>query len=141
MTFFPNSKWCLPVAVFYTLYKVIRISRRAVTYHLDGLSFREYVQIQTGELFEPFSLEELLKNHVAIAEAILEKIKPFVHFQPYLGHGFYPYFLQGTNTYSTKLMGTFIQMIDLIFLICVGLNPVHKLTETIVASVGSVGSL
>ena len=73
-----------------------------------GSPFREYVQIQTGELFELFSLEELLKNLVAIAEAILEKIKPFVHFQPYPVHGFYPYFLQGTNTCASKLMGTFI---------------------------------
>ncbi len=112
MTFFPNSKWCLPAAVFYTLYKVIRISRRAVTYHLDGLSFREYVQIQSGQTFAPFTLDELIKYHVSISSDIIKKVKHFVHFQSYLKHAYYPYFLQGTNTYSSKLMGTFIQMIE-----------------------------
>jgi len=65
------------------------LSRKAVSYLLDGLSFREYEQIQTGELFELFSLEKLLKNHMAIAEAILEKIKPFEYFfNPTSGMGF-----------------------------------------------------
>ena len=88
------------------------LSRRAVTYHLDGLSFREYVQIQSGQTFAPFTLDELIKDHVSISSDIIKKVKHFVHFQSYLKHAYYPYFLQGTNTYSSKLMGTFIQMIE-----------------------------
>ncbi len=107
------------------------LSRRAVTYHLNGLSFREYVQIQTGEIFEPVTLEELLKNHVSIASGIIKKIKPFVHFQAYLRHGYYPYFLQGTDTYGIKLMGTLIQMLefDIPYLRGVEIRYVNKLKQ------------
>jgi predicted AAA+ superfamily ATPase len=107
------------------------LSRRAITYHLNGLSFREYVQIQTGEIFEPVTLEELLKNHVSIASGIIKKIKPFVHFQAYLKHGYYPYFLQGTDTYGIKLMGTLIQMLefDIPYLRGVEIRYVNKLKQ------------
>jgi predicted AAA+ superfamily ATPase len=107
------------------------LSRRAVTYHLNGLSFREYVQVKTGETFEPITLEELLKNHVSIASAIIKKIKPFVHFQAYLRHGYYPYFLQGTDTYGMKLMGTLIQMLefDIPYLRGVEIRYVNKLKQ------------
>ncbi len=107
------------------------LSRRVVTYHLNGLSFREYVQIKTGEVFEPVTLEQLIHNHAAIASAIIKKIKPFVHFQPYLQHGYYPYFLQGADTYGIKLMGTLIQMLefDIPYLRGVEIRYVNKLKQ------------
>jgi predicted AAA+ superfamily ATPase len=107
------------------------LSRRAVTYHLDGLSFREYVQIQSGQSFAPVTLNNLLQNHVAIASDIVKKVKPFVHFQPYLQHGYYPYFLQGADTYSNKLMGTLIQILefDIPYLRGVEIRYVNKLKQ------------
>lgn len=107
------------------------LSRRAVTYHLNGLSFREYVQVKTGEVFEPVTLEDLLKNHVSIASAIVKKVKPFVHFQPYLRHGYYPYFLQDKDTYGMKLMGTLIQVLefDIPYLRGVEIRYVNKLKQ------------
>ncbi len=43
------------------------LSRRAVTYELAGLSFREYLHIETGTPFAPMRLEELLRDHETIA--------------------------------------------------------------------------
>jgi uncharacterized protein len=107
------------------------LSRRVVSYHLDGLSFREYVQIQSGQVFEPVNLQYLLQNHVSIATDIVKKVKPFVHFQAYLQHGYYPYFLQGADTYSSKLMGTLLQMLefDIPYLRGVEIRYVNKLKQ------------
>ncbi len=107
------------------------LSRIAVSYTLEGLSFREYVQIESGQIFEPVTFEDLLQNHVHIAGAVLEKIKPFAYFQKYLQAGYYPYFLQGADTYASKLMGTFIQMIefDIPYLRGVEIRYVNKLKQ------------
>lgn len=49
------------------------LSRRVVLYQLDGLSFREFVQVQTEKEFEVITLPQLLKDHVAIAAGITKK--------------------------------------------------------------------
>ncbi|MFN5920564.1 MAG: ATP-binding protein, partial [Bacteroidota bacterium] len=42
------------------------LSRRAVVYTMEGLSFREYLNIETGMQFEKITMEELVKNHLEI---------------------------------------------------------------------------
>lgn len=78
------------------------LSRRVVYYHLLGLSLREYVHLVTDTLLPIYSLEELLKNHVSIAEELrpLKMLKLFKH---YLVHGYYPFFLEGVSEYLSKV--------------------------------------
>ncbi len=57
------------------------LSRRAVTYHIQGLSFREFVQIQSGKKIDPVSLPDLLSKHEQISREIQKSIKPFQYFQ------------------------------------------------------------
>lgn len=72
--------------------------------HLEGLSFREYLTHQTGNQFQTYSFEEIIKNHVAIAKEIVTKIKPLAHFDDYLKHGFFPYYMDDPNFYINKLL-------------------------------------
>lgn len=44
-------------------------------YHLENLSFREYLSLEDLEQFEPFTLEELLKNHLNLAADINNKLE------------------------------------------------------------------
>ena len=67
------------------------LSRRAVIYKLPVLSFREFLELETNEKFEPFSLEDLLKNHTLLATEILLQVKPFAYFEEYLKNGAYPF--------------------------------------------------
>ena len=66
-------------------------------YYLRGLSFREFLNLQTGYSFRAYTLEEILKDHKEIAQSILEKINPLNYFQHYLHHGFYPFYLEKRN--------------------------------------------
>ena len=81
------------------------------SYNLRGLSFREYLMIQTGENLPVYSLDEIIDNHELIVRQILSKVSPSVHFKNYLHHGFYPFFLEKTN-YSENLLKTMSMMIE-----------------------------
>ena len=70
------------------------LSRRALVYRFGGLSFREFLELKTQEKFEPFSLEELLENHIEIAFELSTKFKPFVYWKEYLQYGYYPFYSQ-----------------------------------------------
>ena len=76
----------------------------AQIYHLAGLSFREYLNNQTGNHFRYYSLEEILENHVAIAREIVAKVKPLAFFHEYLKSGYFPYFIDDPNFYINRLL-------------------------------------
>jgi len=81
----------------------VDLSRRAVLYRVNGLSFREFLEFETKQKFESFTLKEILQNHIEIAYKINEKIKPFEYFNNYLQYGYYPFYKQNINLYSQKL--------------------------------------
>lgn len=78
------------------------LSRRVVYYPLFGLSFREYLLMNNDIKIEPLSFEEIISNHVKIAEK-LSSIKPLKLFKNYLQHGYYPFFMEGIEDYLLKL--------------------------------------
>ena len=80
-------------------------------YYLRGLSFREYLNLKSGNHFKAYTLEEILKNHREIAQNILKDVHPMSHFQDYLHHGFYPFFLEKRN-FSENLLKTMNMMIE-----------------------------
>ena len=88
------------------------LSRRPVMYNMQGLSFREYLNIKTGNDFQELSLEEILQNHIQKAFDICEKVKPFEYFGEYLKTGYYPFFLEGLDTYYMKLEETINMILD-----------------------------
>ncbi|WP_456449273.1 ATP-binding protein [Hydrogenimonas sp.] len=70
------------------------LSRRAVLYRFGGLSFREFMELKTGEKFDSFSLESLLEEHMEIAFELTKKFKPFAYWKEYLQYGYYPFYFQ-----------------------------------------------
>ena len=81
------------------------------SYNLRGFSFREFLNLKTGEQFPSYSLQELQKNHEQIAHDIVARVNPLDYFQDYLHHGFYPFFLEKRN-YSENLLKTMSMMIE-----------------------------
>ena len=73
------------------------------SYNLRGFSFREYLNLQTGNNFPAYSLDDILNNHEHIVKRILPMASPARHFQNYLHHGFYPFFLEHRN-FSENLL-------------------------------------
>ncbi|MBQ6782135.1 MAG: ATP-binding protein [Treponema sp.] len=88
------------------------LSRRPVMYNMQGLSFREFLNIKTGKDFQELSLEEILQNHTKLAFDICSKVKPFEYFDEYLKTGYYPFFLEGLDTYYMKLEETINMILD-----------------------------
>ncbi len=80
-------------------------------YNLTGFSFREFLNLETGEQFEPYSLDDILMNHEKIVKKILPKVRPIEHFQNYIHHGFYPFFLENRN-FSENLLKTMNMMTE-----------------------------
>lgn len=107
------------------------LSRRAVIYNMDGLSFREFLNIETGNTFKKVTLVELLKNHESISRAIVKHVKVYAHFDKYLEYGYYPYYLESPVTYHRKLLSTINLTIetDLPYLRHVEVRYVHKLKK------------
>jgi len=73
------------------------LSRRVITYHLQGLSFREYLNLSLGMSLKSYSLEEILQNKVELKGVEF----PLMHFKNYLKQGYYPFFNE--PDYTQKL--------------------------------------
>ena len=66
------------------------LSRRAIIYKLQGLSFREYLKLFHGYETDVYTLEQIVNNEVKLAE-----IKhPLPLFNDYLKRGYYPFGLE-----------------------------------------------
>lgn len=81
------------------------------SYNLRGLSFREFINLQSGNHFSAYSLDEILHNHEHIAKTVLQHLNPLNYFQDYIHHGFYPFFLEKRN-FSENLLKTMNMMIE-----------------------------
>jgi predicted AAA+ superfamily ATPase len=80
------------------------LSRRAITYHLAGLSFREFLTFESRSQFSLITLNELLDKHQTIAgEIISGGIKILPEFKRYLEYGYYPFYKEGIKSYSLRL--------------------------------------
>ncbi len=78
------------------------LSRRAIVYKMVGMSFREFLGLYHKFDFEKLFFNDMLKNHLNIADSIVDKLKlneqkilPL--FKDYLKFGYYPYFKSMPN--------------------------------------------
>lgn len=76
------------------------LSRRAVLYHLKGMSFREYLNFHENRQLEPVTWENLLSGKET-SPGKIDKLKPL--FQNYLEMGYYPFVEENPLTYYEKL--------------------------------------
>ena len=81
------------------------------SYQLRGFSFREFLNLQTGNTFQSYTLDEILHNHERVVKTILPKVSPSKYFADYLHHGFYPFFLEQSN-FSENLLKTMNMMTE-----------------------------
>lgn len=75
------------------------LSRRAVSYTMYGLSFREYLELFEGIESRTYTLMEVLEHKVELPA----KIRPLMYFRKYIEKGYYPFALE--DDYEQKLIG------------------------------------
>lgn len=83
----------------------------AASYNLHGFSFREYIGAVTNSELPCYSLDDIVINHRAIANDVLNKIDIHNHFADYIHHGYYPFFFEKRN-YSENLLKTMNMMLE-----------------------------
>lgn len=107
------------------------LSRRAVHYVLQGLSFREFLNYDQGFDFNKFTLGEILQNHIEIAGSFNDKMRPLPLFNAYLTQGYYPYYKSDKRFYLSKLANTvnLILEVDLPAIKVIEMNSVRKIKK------------
>ena len=65
------------------------LSRRALVFTMQGLSFREYIGMELGVDIPAYSLEQIIANRIELPSEIEH---PLALFADYLRHGYYPFY-------------------------------------------------
>lgn len=65
------------------------LSRRALVFSMQGLSFREYLCMEHNLRLPTYTLEQIIANEVTLPESIEH---PLALFNDYLHHGYYPFY-------------------------------------------------
>lgn len=79
------------------------LSRRALVFEMQGLSFREYLSFRHRIEITSLTLEELLNNHTQIALQLDSQFKALPLFEEYLRVGYYPFYQENPNLYYKQL--------------------------------------
>ena len=88
------------------------LSRRAVTYHLHGLSFREFLQFEYGYKMEVLPLSDILTKHIELAMNVSKQLKPLVAFNEYLTYGYFPFYKEDKILYHERLLAILNTILD-----------------------------
>jgi predicted AAA+ superfamily ATPase len=79
------------------------LSRRSLNYNMQGLSFKEYLNLNLDTNFKSYNLSEIINNHQEISSEISSEIKPIQHFNDYLRIGYYPFYENEDYKYFIRL--------------------------------------
>ena len=91
---------------------IVDMSRRQTPYTLYGLSFREYLDLESIFKTEAIPLEDILNHHVKKAMEIVGSIKVAPLFEAYLAHGYYPFSRESLEDFPSRLRETVTVVID-----------------------------
>lgn len=89
---------------------VADLSRRHRLYTMEGLSFREYLQLEQVAELPVIPIEEILHNHFTLASQITSEVKVLHHFEKYVKFGYYPFYREEGDGFFDRLQ----QVIDTI---------------------------
>lgn len=89
------------------------LSRRVVLYYMNGLSYREFLELKLDTKLPTFSLDEIFENSVEIVDNLEDKLLPLEHFEEYLTFGYYPFYFKDKNQYLRQLNAVINQTIDI----------------------------
>jgi len=89
------------------------LSRRALTFNMQGLSFREYLEFKYNIVFNKLSLSDIINQHEDLAFEISQKLKPIKYFKEYLKLGYFPFTQNNITLYHKRLFEIINMVIDM----------------------------
>ena len=89
------------------IYKgVSDLSRRVLTYEMQGLSYREYLSLFHQIELPVYSLQQILNQEVELSQGFL----PLQHFSDYLQRGYYPFRDNNFERYIMNVVNTTLEV-------------------------------
>ncbi len=107
------------------------LSRRALVYNLQGLSFREFLNFNYNLDLPIIKLDDLLKNHIHIALKLTNTTKPLKYFEEYLKIGYFPFYDKNEYIFYKQLQEiiTMILEVELPLLRNTDVSIVNKIKQ------------
>ncbi|OFY96409.1 MAG: AAA family ATPase [Bacteroidetes bacterium RIFCSPLOWO2_12_FULL_31_6] len=88
------------------------LSRRAISYHLKSLSFREYLLFYEKIELPTFTLKQIMEEHTQITLNLTQQIKPFKYLKTFIETGAYPYYNNNPSEYYQQILNTINLILD-----------------------------
>lgn len=88
------------------------LSRRAIVYKMQGLSFREYLNYTLSTRLSAISLDTILEEPNSVVDEVITLVKPLQHFQQYLEAGYYPFFKEIPSLFYHRIEEIINMIID-----------------------------
>jgi len=79
------------------------LSRRAIVFSMQGLSFRQFLALKYQISIPVYSLKDILESANSIIHSVGTDFKPYVYFREYLQQGYYPFFAEGSDWYADRV--------------------------------------
>jgi predicted AAA+ superfamily ATPase len=112
--FYPRLKVIFTGSCAISIYNAqADLSRRVVLYGMNGLSYREFLELKLDVTLPYYSLEELVERSPQIVDELEDKFLPLEHFEEYLTYGYYPFYFRDKNQYLRLLNAVVNQTIDI----------------------------
>ena len=119
------------------------LSRRCLSYTMQGLSFREYLKFYHDIDVPRYSLQDILNDNASICSAIFRQFRPMEFFNDYLTQGYYPFRKESPERYPMKVenLVDVILNIELPKLCGVDISKVRNLKALLVVMASNVPML
>lgn len=88
------------------------LSRRAISYSLNSLSFREYLLFYEKIELPILTLKQIIDEHTSISLSITQQIKPFKYLNSFIEIGAYPYYNNSPAEYYQQILNTINLILD-----------------------------
>lgn len=88
------------------------LSRRVLSYTMEGLSFREFLHFYKGLALPVFRLDEILTSADEICDKVCASCRPQMMFEEYLRVGYYPFYDGNDEEYYNRIENVINFIVD-----------------------------
>lgn len=88
------------------------LSRRALSYTMPGLSFREFLHFYKGIDIPTYDLSEILEDPHYICQQVNAQCRPQILFEEYLKVGYYPFYNGDIDEYYSRIENIITYIIE-----------------------------
>lgn len=114
------------------------LSRRAIIFHLQGLSFRQYLALSEKIHLPVAPLADVLERGNEIISDLPKDFKPYAYFRKYLERGYYPFFYESESWFHERLAATVKAVLesDMVFVFAMDPQNIRQ-TEKLLLAISS----